>query len=788
MRVVRFTPWLSSLILLLFFVALPPHSSLGSPLPAPPPPSPEERQLLPYREMPAGTATLPPQAESMAPYMDWSAGVYQAVVDNNWEIYLMNNSQEVRLTYHGAMDIEPRLNRGATKIVFASNRSGDFYQIFTMNLDGTGVTRLTSTNADNGNPAWSPDGSKIAFESYRDGQAEIYVMDANGANQRRLTWADGPDTTPVWSPDGTQIAFSSARTGGYRIWVMQADGNQAHQMTTQPYSFYPAWSPDGRWIAYSCDSNGDGWLEAWVIESNGASNGVVYSAQRYSYTTKDVWVRSWTPDGKRVALTQVDLVYYEEEWYWTRAWLLTAIHGDATTLSNTKVGWNPDLQTKDILPPIATMFPLPDYLPAGMLQIRSATVQESGAPGTVSGGNYLELQYRTGADNWQSTLTSWLFPEIVGSVNGFAGNTMSFRLRAIDYAGNQSEWYPNDAGMATTFYERQIDGQVLDMRRMPNHGASITTNPQTLGAHTTDSLGRYTQYTVAPEAHVLTATQTGYGALPPVYTNLTEDSPGGDNTIVHVLQPRQNLIANGNFEAPLTSTWGVSGTVIPQARAAHSGQKGLRMTQSGSITQTVTLPPEIHAPTLSFLLHIGGSTTSPQDSFEVAVQDAVTTTTLLELNASTGLTPTLAGGWEHLWFDMDAWRGQTITLTFTLVDAPDGASVQVYLDEVALGAWESPSVTAVTPGKIDVATTAPITITGSNFVPTPTVRFGVTPAETVQWLDAQTLRVTPPMTLPHGVHDVVVSNPGGASGTLLGGLRVGQQLMLPVIWKTFRAW
>ncbi len=44
------------------------------------------------------------------------------------------------------------------------------------------------------NPAWSPDGSKIAFESYRDGQAEIYVMDANGANQRRLTWADGPDT------------------------------------------------------------------------------------------------------------------------------------------------------------------------------------------------------------------------------------------------------------------------------------------------------------------------------------------------------------------------------------------------------------------------------------------------------------------------------------------------------------------------------------------------------------------------------------------------------------------
>ena len=70
-----------------------------------------------------------------------------------------------------------------------------------MNANGSGQTRLTNNDANDIFPAWSPDGSKIAFQSYRDGQAEIYVMNANGNGQTRLTNHDEYDGQPAWSPD-----------------------------------------------------------------------------------------------------------------------------------------------------------------------------------------------------------------------------------------------------------------------------------------------------------------------------------------------------------------------------------------------------------------------------------------------------------------------------------------------------------------------------------------------------------------------------------------------------------
>ena len=76
-------------------------------------------------------------------------------------------------------------------------------------------------------PAWSPDGGRIVFESYRhgNGNGELYVMNANGSGQTRLTNSAGDDGLPAWSPDGTSISFVSNRSGRYRIWVMNADGS-----------------------------------------------------------------------------------------------------------------------------------------------------------------------------------------------------------------------------------------------------------------------------------------------------------------------------------------------------------------------------------------------------------------------------------------------------------------------------------------------------------------------------------------------------------------------------------
>ena len=76
-------------------------------------------------------------------------------------------------------------------------------------------------------PAWSPDGSKLAFTSNRDGNAEIYVMNRDGSGVRRLTNHPTIDVTPTWSPTGTQIAFTSDRTGTPQIYIMNADGTRA---------------------------------------------------------------------------------------------------------------------------------------------------------------------------------------------------------------------------------------------------------------------------------------------------------------------------------------------------------------------------------------------------------------------------------------------------------------------------------------------------------------------------------------------------------------------------------
>lgn len=124
---------------------------------------------------------------------------------------------------------------------------GQNLQVFVINADGTGLTLVTGDDpGGTAFPSLSPDGSKVAFVSSRDGNPEIYVKDLETQEQIRLTDDPGIDNQPQFSPDGSKIAFVSNRSGSLDIWIMDADGGNQRALTTREGDeLMGAWSPDG---------------------------------------------------------------------------------------------------------------------------------------------------------------------------------------------------------------------------------------------------------------------------------------------------------------------------------------------------------------------------------------------------------------------------------------------------------------------------------------------------------------------------------------------------------------
>ena len=120
-------------------------------------------------------------------------------------------------------------------------------------------------------PAWSPDGSKIAYSGGSGPHSkEIFVIDTDGSGKKQLTQNQSNEFTPSWAPDGAHIAFSSNATGDYEIWVMNSDGREAKQLTDSPgLDTRPVFSPDGSRIAFT--SNRSGRLEIWVMNADGSN-------------------------------------------------------------------------------------------------------------------------------------------------------------------------------------------------------------------------------------------------------------------------------------------------------------------------------------------------------------------------------------------------------------------------------------------------------------------------------------------------------------------------------------
>ena len=194
------------------------------------------------------------------------------------------------------------------RIVFMSNRDDPAaFEIYSMNPDGTGVTRLTRLPGDDIEPALSPDGKRVLFAATRDDErGEIYVMNADGTGVTRLTYSPGFDLSPVWSKDGKQIAFESSRDAvnpfdpdGTDVYVMNADGTQVTRVTDGPgYDGQPSWSADGKQIAFESDRATATTFDVYVVTVGDRR------VARVTYLDMfDGAHPSWSPGGKQITFS-----------------------------------------------------------------------------------------------------------------------------------------------------------------------------------------------------------------------------------------------------------------------------------------------------------------------------------------------------------------------------------------------------------------------------------------------------------------------------------------------------
>ena len=203
-------------------------------------------------------------------------------------IALMNTdgSSVVSVTSFGSA---PAWSADGTRIAFQDTPCCG--SIYVVHADGTGLVRLTNTYTDD-DPAWSPDGSKIAFDRFGNGEAGIYVMNPDGTGVTHLTGTPGnlSDGEPTWSPDGSRIAFTSYRDGHWHIYVMNADGSGVVRLTSGEVDVRPAWSPDGSKIAFIRGA------QIYVMNADGSSQ-----TNLNAVSDPNEGGLSWSPNGAKIA-------------------------------------------------------------------------------------------------------------------------------------------------------------------------------------------------------------------------------------------------------------------------------------------------------------------------------------------------------------------------------------------------------------------------------------------------------------------------------------------------------
>ena len=290
--------------------------------------------LIPGQPIPTGQANIVHTPNASHTFLDLAPGPHSvwAVLTGNDHVPL-TDAGPAKVTFTAVPDPLVNARAGeAAPIAYQSLVDGK-WRIFTMDGNGANKRRITGGNANDFNPAFSPDGARIAFQSDRDGTQHLYTMNLDGSDIRRHTTGGSNNRIPAWSPDGKELVFQSDRDGKEHLWIVSVAGGEPRQLTSGAQNDgAPSWSRDGTQIVYQSDAGG-GVTHVYVLEPRGGAPRALSSGP--TRDNRPVWA----PDGKRIAFAS----FRDNQW---NIYVMNADGSDVRKLTdgsfNVNPAWAPD--------------------------------------------------------------------------------------------------------------------------------------------------------------------------------------------------------------------------------------------------------------------------------------------------------------------------------------------------------------------------------------------------------------------------------------------------------------